>query len=522
MQIIFKTLGKGGLPSSLESAALPVGRQGVLGDFGQQLDERCDGAISHIIATTGFSGASATQLDIPAPHGLGLAHLVLFGIGDADAFDVTAQENLGGHMIRKLCALPAATQKPGRAVALLADNPDGYDLDKDHFAAALASGARLGHYRFDNYKTKHRRENDSHDDNAAADSTPGFCTELTLVTAKPKQSETLFAPRNAVCDGVYLARDLILEPPNKLYPESFVAHVKKALSGHKLEIRVLDEDAMGKLNMGALLGVGQGSARPSRLLVIEWKGTAAKHQPCVFVGKGVTFDTGGISLKPGAGMGDMKADMAGGACVAGLMLALASRRAAVNAVGLVGLVENMPDAKAQRPGDIVATMSGQTVEILNTDAEGRLVLADVLTYAQDQFKPQFIVDLATLTGAIIIALGKQYAGLFSNDDDLCTALSAAAAKVDEKLWRMPLNKAFDKMINSKYADMQNISNGRDASSITAAQFLQRFVGDVAWAHLDIAGVAIDSPKTGINPVWSCGYGVRLLDCLIADHYETGT
>jgi leucyl aminopeptidase len=270
--------------------------------------------------------------------------------------------------------------------------------------------------------------------------------------------------------------------------------------------------------MGSLLSVSQGSERPPRVVLMRWRGGREKAKPIAFVGKGVVFDTGGISIKPAAGMEDMKGDMAGAACVTGLMLALASRKAAVNAVGLIGLVENMPSATAQRPGDIVTSMSGQTVEVLNTDAEGRLVLADVMWYAQERFKPKLMIDLATLTGAIIVALGKEYAGLFSNDDRLAGELAAAGQVTGERVWRMPLDRAYDKLIDSRNADVKNIG-GRNAGSITAAQFLGRFVKDTAWAHLDVAGVAMDSTKTETNRGWASGWGVRLLDHLVSAHYE---
>jgi leucyl aminopeptidase len=275
---------------------------------------------------------------------------------------------------------------------------------------------------------------------------------------------------------------------------------------------------MRTLKMGALLGVAQGSVRPPRIAVMQWRGGKAKEAPVAFVGKGVVFDSGGISIKPGAGMEDMKGDMGGAAAVTGLMHALASRKAKANVVGIIGLVENMPDGNAQRPGDIVTSMSGQTIEIINTDAEGRLVLGDALWYCNDRFKPLFMVNLATLTGAIMVALGNQHAGLFSNDDTLATRLSAAGEVTGEKVWRMPLGKEYDKMIDSKFADMKN-SAGRNAGSITAAQFLKRFVGETPWAHLDVAGTAMNSPSTEISQSWASGYGVRLLDRLVRDHYE---
>ena len=284
-------------------------------------------------------------------------------------------------------------------------------------------------------------------------------------------------------------------------------------------MEILDVPAMQALGMGALLGVGQGSIRPSRLVLMRWNGGAAGAQPVAFIGKGVCFDSGGVSLKPGAGMEDMKGDMAGAACVVGLMHALATRKAKANVVGAIGLVENMPDGNAQRPGDIVTSMSGQTIEIINTDAEGRLVLADVLWHVQNSCKPAFMVDLATLTGAIMVALGQEYAGLFSNNDELAERLAEAGTATGEKLWRLPMGPAYDKLIDSKFADMKN-TGGRHGGSITAAQFLQRFVNDTPWAHLDIAGMGMGSPTNDLNQSWGSGFGVRLLDRLVSDHYES--
>jgi len=313
------------------------------------------------------------------------------------------------------------------------------------------------------------------------------------------------------------ARDLINEPANVLFPGEF-ARRTSTLRKLGVIVEILDVPAMRKLGMGALLGVGQGSAHESRLVVMRWNGGKRTADPIAFIGKGVCFDTGGISIKPAQGMEDMKGDMAGAACVVGLMHALASRKAKANVVGVIGLVENMPDGKAQRPGDIVTSMSGQTIEIINTDAEGRLVLADLLYYTNKRFKPRFMVDLATLTGAIIVALGQEYAGLFSNDDKLVERLVRAGEAVGERVWRMPLGAEYDKIIDSKFADVKN-SSGRNAGSITAAQFLQRFVGKASWAHIDIAGTALGSPQTDINKSWSSGWGVRLLDRLVEDHYE---
>jgi len=323
--------------------------------------------------------------------------------------------------------------------------------------------------------------------------------------------------RHALADGVLLARDLVNEPPNILYPVEFARRATE-LKRLGVVVEVLDEKAMKKLGMNALLAVNQGSARESRVAVMRWEGGKRGTPPVAFVGKGVCFDTGGISIKPGGGMEDMKGDMAGAACVVGLMQALAGRKAKVNAVGVIGLVENMPDGNAQRPGDIVTSMSGQTIEIINTDAEGRLVLADVLWYTRNRFKPRFMIDLATLTGAIVVALGNEHAGLFSNDDRLAERLSRAGEETGERVWRMPLAAAYDKLIDSKFADMKN-TGGRQGGSITAAQFLQRFVDKTPWAHLDIAGTGFASPQNDINKSWGSGWGVRLLDHLVAEHYE---
>jgi leucyl aminopeptidase len=314
-----------------------------------------------------------------------------------------------------------------------------------------------------------------------------------------------------------MARELVNEPPNVLYPEEFARRASQ-LRKLGVSVEVLDVRAMKKLGMGALLGVAQGSARPGRTVIMRWNGSKRGEQPVAFVGKGVCFDTGGISIKPAGSMEDMKGDMGGAACVVGLMHALAARKAKVNAVGAIGLVENMPDGNAQRPGDIVTSMSGQTIEIINTDAEGRLVLADVLWYVAKKVKPKFMVDLATLTGAIMVALGTEYAGLFSNNDELADRLTRVGLATGERVWRMPLGPEYDKLIDSQFADMKNTGT-RNGGSITAAQFLQRFVGDTPWAHLDIAGTAMGAPKSDINQSWGSGYGVRLLERLVAEYYE---
>jgi leucyl aminopeptidase len=325
-----------------------------------------------------------------------------------------------------------------------------------------------------------------------------------------------FAELEILANNIFLVRDLISEPSNILYPESY-AEMCKTFTKDGLEVEVLGEVEMKKLGMGSLLGVGQGSEKESKLVILKWNGVSAKEQPLAFVGKGVTFDTGGISIKPSNNMEDMKTDMAGSAVVVGLLRNLAQRKAKVNVVGVIGLVENMPSGTAQRPGDVVRSMSGQTIEVINTDAEGRLVLADALHYTNTKFKPKFIVDLATLTGAIVVALADVYAGLFSNDDELAKKIETCGAYVGERAWRLPIGEEYDEMINSDIADMKNVGNGRGAGSITAAQFLKRFVGETKWAHLDIAGVAWRGKGDAMAVKGASGYGVRLLDQLVRSY-----
>jgi leucyl aminopeptidase len=373
-------------------------------------------------------------------------------------------------------------------------------------AAAVASGVWLRAYRFDRYKTKKKDGEEA-----------GLRAQISFAVDDVAAARKMSTGAGHLVDGVVLARELVNEPPNVLYPEEFA---RRAGQLRKLGVivEVLDVKAMTKLGMGALLGVSQGSARPGRTVIMRWNGGKRGEQPVAFVGKGVCFDTGGISIKGASGMEDMKGDMGGAACVVGLMHALAARKARANVIGAIGLVENMPDGNAQRPGDIVTSMSGQTIEIINTDAEGRLVLADVLWYVAQKFKPKFMVDLATLTGAIMVALGTEHAGLFCNNDELADRLLKAGQETGERLWRMPLAPEYDKQIDSQFADMKN-TGGRHGGSITAAQFLQRFVDNTPWAHLDIAGTAMGAPKTEINHSWGSGFGVRLLERLVADHYE---
>ncbi|MBT3370827.1 MAG: leucyl aminopeptidase [Rhodospirillaceae bacterium] len=486
-----------------KSGALVVGvlKGGKLPATAKALDKASKGAISKAIKASRFEGGKGQWLDVLAPAGIGADRVLLGGLGEAKKIDRLLLENVGGSAWQRLgnCGL--------KSIAIACDPVAGAKIDLAEGAASIAFGARLASYRFDKYRTTLK-----------AKDKPSV-TALSVLVDGPAAARKHFKALDAVADGVFMTRDLVSEPANVLYPDS-MAQQCKTLSKLGVKVEVLNEARMAKLGMGALLGVGQGSPRESRMVVMSWQGAAAKTQPVAFVGKGVTFDTGGISLKPGPGMEMMKWDMGGAGTVIGLMKALAGRKAKVNAIGVVGLVENMPDGNAQRPGDIVTSMSGQTIEILNTDAEGRLVLADALWYTQKRFKPQFMVNLATLTGAMIIALGHENAGLFSNNDKLAQQLHDAGQEMDEGVWRLPLSAAYDKKINCAIADMKNIG-GRDAGSITAAQFLQRFVNKVPWAHLDIAGVAWADQGKPTVPKGGAGWGVRLLDQLVAKHYEVG-
>jgi len=449
--------------------------------------------------TERFTGKTGSSLDLIHPEGLKVARLAVVGLGKTADIAPRTFIKLGGAAMGKV---PTAAAE----ATIVAELPGGA-MDAEQ-AADLAQGARLRAYAFDRYKTKRKDE-----DKAPAKRT------VTIAVGDAAAVRRAYGTREAINGGVLMARDLVNEPANVLYPEEFARRVT-ALKKDGIDVEVLDIKAMKKLGMNALLGVGQGSARESRVVVMRWKGGKKGEAPVAFIGKGVCFDTGGISIKAAASMEDMKGDMAGAACVAGLMQALAARKAKVNAVGLVGLVENMPDGNAQRPGDIVTSMSGQTIEIINTDAEGRLVLADVVWYAAQRFKPKFMIDLATLTGAIIVALGQEYAGMFVNNDELAARLTQAGEETGEKVWRMPLAAEYDKMIDSKFADMKNTGGSRWGGAITAAQFIKRFVDDtIPWAHLDIAGTGFDSRQNDINKSWGSGWGVRLLDRLVKDFYE---
>ncbi|MBN8875080.1 MAG: leucyl aminopeptidase [Rhodospirillales bacterium] len=459
----------------------------------EQADQATGGAISRALEAAEFTGGKGKTATLLAP-GAGLSRVVAIGLGKPASLTASTLQEAGGTAAQALAREPVA--------AIAAANLTGAQ------AAEVGFGAQLRSYRFDRYRTKEKPSDKPR------------LARLTVLTGETGPAKAAWEAQAAIAHGVNLARDLVSEPANVLTPVAFADRCR-ALTELGVKVEVLGPKEMTKLGFGALMGVAQGSVQEPRVVVMQWnggEGKKGKQKPLAFIGKGVTFDTGGISIKPAGGMEDMKWDMAGAGAVTGLMAALAGRKAKVDVVGIVGLVENMPSGSAQRPGDVVKSYSGQTIEVINTDAEGRLVLADVLWYCQQKFDPAFMVDLATLTGAIIIGLGHEYAGLYSNDDALATKLLAAGQATGEKLWRMPLDEAYDKQINSDIADMKNVG-GRPGGSITGAQFIQRFVNGKPWAHLDIAGMAWSSKDSAITPKGATAFGVRLLDRLVAEGFE---
>ena len=463
-----------GKPAFPKKGALVLGvsENRKLSAMGQEADKASGGLLAKAMAASRFTGKAHQTLTVFAPSG----RILLYGLGDGEGIDALWCEKAGG-------TIAAALAGSGETeVSVAVEAREGAGTADDVRAAHVGYGALLRSYRFDLYRTTLKDEDKP------------TLAKMTVLAPGHAKAKKHFADLEAVANGVFLARDLVSEPPNVLYPESFAKRLQ-ALKADGLKVEVLGEKEMTKLGMGALLGVGQGSARESKLVVMRWDGGKRGDKPIAFVGKGVCFDTGGISLKPAAGMEDMKWDMGGSAVVAGLMKALAGRKAKVNAVGVVGLVENMPDGNAQRPGDVVTSMSGQTIEIINTDAEGRLVLADALWYTLKKYSPKFMIDLATLTGAMMVALGQVNCGYFTNDDELATRMADAAKAVGEGVWRMPLGEEYNKMMDSDIADMKN-AGPRFGGSITAACFLSQFAEDYKWAHLDIAGTAFRSAPKG--------------------------
>ncbi len=486
-----------GAPSKADAVVVPIFENRKLSPAAKQLDEAADGALVRALEGSRVTGKPGQTLEMIAPNGIDAGRVLLVGLGEKKELDALGLERAAAGAVGKLLTSGAVS-----AVLRL----DGINR-ADEDAARAGLGAALAAYRFDGYRTT-----------LPDDKRPSL-KSFEIVADDADAAAKAWAAWSEVAAGVALARDLVSEPANVLHPEEF-ARRAKSLEAVGVEVEILGEKEMAKLNMNALLGVGLGSARESQLAVMKWNG-GGDSEPVCLVGKGVCFDSGGLNVKtPYEFMMEMKGDMGGAAAVTGALRAIAGRKAKANVYGVIGLVENMPDAKAQRPGDIVTSASGQTIEILNTDAEGRLVLADALWYARTKLKPRLMIDLATLTGAMVISLANEYAGLFSNDDALAKQLLSAGDAADEKVWRMPLGKAYDKMIDSPIADMKNVG-GKGGGSITAAQFLKRFVDKTPWAHLDIAPTAwknkSEDPR---EPTWATGWGVRILDRFVRDNAES--
>jgi leucyl aminopeptidase len=469
------------------------------------LNYELGGFVNHVLQKSKAFKGGLGQVEIyTLPEGAPYGAVLFLGLGKRADLNKVAAEKAGG----KLCAALGARQI--KSAELYADNDAPHS---DVLAAHMAVGAVLRSYKFEIYKTP-KPEGEKEE----------LLEAVNIVLQDAEAAQKVYTEQSCVVQGVFWARDLVNEPPNVLYPEAYAKRIKDMLKPLGVDVEILDDKKMLKLGMGALMAVGQGSARPPFMVIMQWKGDKGnKGAPLAFVGKGVTFDTGGISLKPGPGMEDMKMDMGGSAAVVGLMKSLALRKAKVNVVGIVGLVENMPSDRAYRPADIVTSYAGKTIEVLNTDAEGRLVLADALSYVQDKYKPSLIVDLATLTGAMIVALGHEYCGTFCTDDAMWEQLSRASKATEEKLWRMPLDDLWKKEMEGSFSDIQNVAkSGRDAGSCTAAGFLWHFIKDgTPWAHMDIAGTAWIKGDRDITPKYGTGFGVRLLDRFVADNYEQG-
>lgn len=477
------------------------------------LDDQTKGFIKNALATSeNFTGKHGQMMALALPKGARFSRILLIGLGKAAELDALKTEEIGGKIFTGLLSIGAAQ------AALYADTEGVSKLKATELGAYIAAGLKLRSYNFDKYKSK------SKDDKTKK------LTKVEIITGAPDAVRKTYGPMGKTVEGVFTARDLVNEPPNELYPDSYAKFIQKELKSLGVEVTILDEKKMKQLGMGAILAVGKGSERPPRMVIMEWKGgqkspkkTAAKSKsvPLALVGKGVTFDTGGISIKPAAGMDEMKMDMGGSAAVVGTMKAIALRKSKAHVVGIVGLAENMPSHNAYRPGDIIKSYAGKTIEVLNTDAEGRLVLVDCLTYVQKTYKPKAIIDLATLTGAMMVALGHEYCGTFVNDDKFWGKMEKASAETGEKLWRMPLDEVWKKQMESKVADLQNLGNiGRFAGACTAAGFLEHFIDKgVHWAHMDIAGTAWIKQDKPTVPKFGTGFGVRVLDRLISENYE---
>jgi leucyl aminopeptidase len=476
---------------------LLVGSDGALGTSAKSIEKATGGALARAMKARNFTGKKGESLAVLAPHGCETLNILMIGTGAGADLDVLRAQELGAKIYKAVCGLSV------KSASVMAEAPKGAKVRGDGLAAALAAGARLRSYRYDKYLTR-----------ANIGAGPDRLQFMVKGAATARREYAAFEP---VADGVDFARDLVSEPSNVKTPKWMAAQCRK-LTKLGVKVEVLGEAQMKKLGMNALLAVGQGSVQESQMVIMRWNGGGKDARTVSLLGKGVTFDTGGISIKPAGGMEDMIWDMGGAGTVIGAMHAIAARKAKANVIGVVGLVENMPDGNAQRPGDIVTSMSGQTIEVINTDAEGRLVLADVLWYTQKRFKPDVMIDFATLTGAIMVALGREYSGLYASEDSLAERIVSAGNAVGEKIWRMPLDDAYDKQINTPRADMKNVGP-RWGGSITAAQFLKRFTNDLPWAHLDIAGVAWSDKELPLMEKGASGFAVRAMDQFVREYYE---
>jgi leucyl aminopeptidase len=484
----------------IDTLAIGLAEDKQLLAIGKSVDKELKSLIKRAAASPRFSGKAGNVIIVPTPEKSAYERVVVFGMGKAKELKPAAARKIGAALAKQVDAAGI------KQLHVAAEAPKGCPLSHADLAAEMAFGALLKSFRFDKYFTQLKDEQK-----------PAL-SKITFLLDEHGSAKKTFGIYEAINSGITLTRELVSEPANIIHPESYAAKLKE-LAADGLDVEILGEKQMAKLGMGALLGVGQGSVRESQLVILRWNGGAKDEAPVAIVGKGVTFDTGGISIKPAGGMEDMKWDMGGSATTVGVMKALAARKAKVNVVGVVGLVENMPDGNAQRPGDVVTSMSGQTIEIINTDAEGRLVLADALWYTQDRFKPKAMVNLATLTGAIIVGLGKSRAGLFSNNDKLAKQLFDTGEAEGERVWRFPIGEEYEAHIKSDIADMKNVGRPGQAGSISAAEFLSRFVNKTPWAHLDIAGVAWAYEDWDLSRKGASGFGVRLLNRWIAEHYE---
>lgn len=497
MNIIFQTSDTAITKGTL---ILGVCENQTLTQAAKDVDQKTGGLLFKSMNKAKFEGKKNQTLRILSPHGLAYDQILLVGLGDLQKLSPQSLQEIGAK-------IAASISNEAHVVVHMADLGKLKNITAADAVSLIATGFELRSFRFDKYKTK-----------KTDDQPTQYVENAYFITQHEEQSKALYQKLKAITDGVDLTRTVVSEPPNVLYPET-MAEQAKELTKLGVTVEIFNKKDLERMKMGGILGVGQGSAKEPCLIVLQWMNGDKNQAPVALVGKGVTFDSGGISIKPSANMEDMKYDMAGSGAVIGTLKALALRKAKVNVVGVMAMVENMPSGTALKPADILVSMSGQTIEVQNTDAEGRLILADALWYAQDRFKPQAMIDLATLTGAITVALGVEYAGLFSNNNELCAKLLKAGEDTNEPLWRMPMGPNYDKDINSDIADMKNIGSGNGGGSITAAQFLQRFVNDVPWAHLDIAGMAWNKKDRPLSGKGATGFGVRLLNKYIEENFE---